>query len=262
MSAAKTAWQRPDTARQYFAVTPRHLAGPGHFSHVTEHLRACGWKDRSPRRGGQIVFENPQRTARVTYDPASAPPGWTIAGRTVDGTSWHVAFSMHTPAEAIAGLTDALTRPLSPLQEHLNVWAPLQQQNWSTAQGRHFTASSPDGTAAVQYRQTVNQDGRAEAMWWAAARTEHGRLWDATFSQHTPMQLIAAFTTTLADPRPLLRERGAHPATKFAAAASVHMRPSQAMAHLAARLHQARQDTWARHAPAAHRTTSSAGRRR
>ncbi|CAL9583243.1 hypothetical protein SUDANB106_05089 [Streptomyces sp. enrichment culture] len=250
-----------EQAQQYYLVEPRHLAGGGDVRHVGEFLRASGWTDRS-KKGGLLVFDSPDRTVRVGYDPFTQPGGWTIRGTATQyQEAWHATLGWQTPVEIVAGFTDALTRPRS--AHAPNVWAPLQERDWKTERGRHFTAMSPDGNAFVQFHQA----GPGEAFWWVGARTEHGRNWDAHFTPGTPMHLLQSFSAALADPRPVMRPRGHVPPSDRIRTTSVSVLPSQLGAWQQARITAARAAAWARNSwassrPRPHATVGSARSRR
>ncbi|MFB6987943.1 DUF317 domain-containing protein [Streptomyces sp. NPDC056178] len=226
--------------QQHYLVEPRHLAGGGDLRHVTEYLRASGWKDQS-KTGGPAIFDSPDQSVRIGYDPFTAPGGWTVSGRpTSQQPAWQATLTRQTPVEIVAGLTDALAKPRT--AHAPNPWAPLVQQGWKSSSGRHFTVTNPQNTARLQY----HQSGPGEAIWWASARSEHGRAWDATFTSTTPMHLIEAFSVALADPRQVMRPRGHIPPSQHIRTTSVSVRPSELGAWQQTRINAARTATWAR----------------
>ncbi|MFK4222241.1 DUF317 domain-containing protein [Streptomyces sp. NPDC019890] len=226
--------------QQHYLVEPRHLAGGGDLRHVTEFLRASGWKDLS-KPGGPLLFDSPDRSVRIGYDPFTPPGGWAIRGHsTGNQPAWHATLTPQVPVEIVAGFTDALTRPRS--AHAPDAWAPLQAQGWETERGQHFTATSPDKGAFMQFHQSEP----GEAHWWAGARTEHGRTWDAIFTPTTPMHLVQAFTTALADPQPVMRPRGHVPPSDRIRTTSVSVLPAELSAWQQARITAARAATWAR----------------
>lgn len=254
-----------DQPEQHYLVEPRHLAGGGDFRYVAEYLRASGWKDLS-RTGGPIVFDSPDRSVRIGFDPHSMPGGWTVSGQAIgDQAAWHATLTTAVPVEVVAGFTDTLAKPRS--AHAPNPWAPLEEHGWETERGQHFTAVSSDRNSWLQFHQ--NEPGQAH--WWAGARTEHGRTWDAVFTPTTPMHLVEGFSAALADPTPVMRPRGTIPATKWVRTTSVSVRPSQLGAWQQARITAARATTWARnswaaarpgkHAPAASPYASAGGTR-
>ncbi|NEB01985.1 DUF317 domain-containing protein [Streptomyces sp. SID13726] len=249
-------------AQQHYLVEPRHLAGGGDLRHVTEYLRASGWKDKS-KTGGPLVFDSPDKSVRIGYDPYAQPGGWTISGKqTAHQQAWHATFSQHTPVEIVAGLTDTLST--APTAHAPNVWQPLLQRGWKTQQGQHFTARSPDDNAFVRFHQA----SPGQAHWWAGARNEHGRLWEATFTATTPLQLVQAFSAALADPQPVMRPLGHIPPSQRIRTTSVSVLPSQLAAWQQARTGAARAAAWARYATTRPRSatagpyTAAGGRRR
>ncbi|MFC9131392.1 DUF317 domain-containing protein [Streptomyces sp. NPDC057099] len=228
-------------AEQHYLVQPRALAGGGDVRHASEFLRASGWRDKS-KKDGPLTMESPDRTVRVAYDPYLLPGGWTIHGRAEGANgAWSAHLGQQTPVEIVAGLTDALTRPQS--AHAPNAWGPLKEQNWHTLfEGGHYMATSPDGTAWMHYRQSV--DG--EAMWWTGAKDTQGYGWAASFTPNTPMHLVQAFSTELASPEPVMRPRGRVPLSPQIRTRSVSVRPSQLGAWQQARITDARAATWAR----------------
>ncbi|GAA1160113.1 DUF317 domain-containing protein [Streptomyces hebeiensis] len=227
-----------EQAEQHYLVAPRHLAGGGDLRYVTDALRACGWKDLA-RSGGPLVFDSPDRTVRIGYDPFVQPGGWTIRGKaTRQHSAWHASLGRQVPVEIVAGFTDALTRPRS--AHAPNVWTPLHSQGWQPERGQHVTATSPDGTARLQF----HQSGPGDAHWWASARNEHSRTWDALFTATTPMHLVQAFAGALADPHPVMRPHGDLPPSTQIRTTTVQVLPSQLSAWQQARVNAARTATW------------------
>ncbi|MFD9715787.1 DUF317 domain-containing protein [Streptomyces sp. NPDC059076] len=230
--------QRP---QQHYLVEPRYLAGGGDLRHVTEYLRASGWKDLS-KTGGPIVFDSPDKSVRIGFDPLVQPGGWTIRGK-ANGQqeAWHATFGLHTPVEIVAGFTDALTQP--PRSAHApNSWAPLERRGWQAAPGPHITAVSPDKNAWLQW----HESGPDAAHWWASARTEHGTAWHAILTPTTPMHLVEAFSAALANPKPVMRPRGTFPFSNRISTTSVSVLPAQLSAWQQARITAARAAAWAR----------------
>ncbi|MFD3589778.1 DUF317 domain-containing protein [Streptomyces sp. NPDC058683] len=241
-----------EQAEQHYLVQPRALAG-GDVRHVSEFLRASGWRDTS-KRGGPLRMERPDRTVRIAYDPYILPGGWTIHGR-ADGANgeWSAHLGQQTPVEIVAGMTDTLTRPRS--AHAPNVWAPLQERHWHTRfEGQDYTATSPDGTASMQYWHSP--DGAT--MWWTGAQDQQGNGWTASFTPNTPMHLVQAFATELASPDPVMRPRGRVPASAQIRTWSVSVKPSQLSAWQQARITAARAATWARSGTQSARPRTSA----
>ncbi|MDJ0464707.1 DUF317 domain-containing protein [Streptomyces sp. H27-C3] len=234
-------WGAGEQAQQHYLIEPRSLAGGGDVRHVSEFLRASGWRDKS-KTGGPLAMESPDRTVRIAYDPYVLPGGWTIHGAASGHQDeWWAVLGRQTPVEIVAGLTDALTQPRS--AHAPNVWAPLQDQNWSDhPHPDHVTATSPDGNAWVQYHQSPG----SESSWWAGAKDGQGNGWTAQFAPSTPMHLVQAFSTALASPEPVMRPLGRVPQSTQIRTTSVSVLPSQLSAWQQARITAARAATWAR----------------
>lgn len=245
-------WGPGEQAEQHYLIHPRALAGGGDIRHVSEFLRASGWRDKS-KHGGPLVMESADRAIRLTYDPYVQPGGWMIQGRARGGQAeWWAVFGRQTPVEIIAGLTDALTQPRS--AHAPNVWAPLAQQDWvARVEGRHYTATSPDAAAWLHFR----QDGEGNAMWWSGARDEQGNGWSAQFSASTPLHLVQAYSTALASPEPVMRPRGRVPHSSKIQTTSVSVLPSQLGAWQQARIAAARAAAWARNSARGPRPTTA-----
>ncbi|MCA1223525.1 DUF317 domain-containing protein [Streptomyces sp. 8L] len=237
---ARQGWGPGERAEQHYLVQPRTLAGAGDIRHVSEFLRASGWRDTSPSRG-PLSMDSPERTVRIAYDPDSPHAGWIVHGRTGPGGEWSAHLSRQIPVEILAGLSDALTRP--PSAHAPNVWTPLREQNWHTRfESGHYLATSPDGTAWMQYRQDLDGPG----MWWTGAKDTQGTSWTALFTPTTPLHLVQAFSAELANPDPVMRPRGHLPHSTQIRTWSVSVTPSQLSAWQQARVTAARAATWAR----------------
>ncbi|MEU1629232.1 DUF317 domain-containing protein [Streptomyces sp. NPDC020096] len=246
-------WGPGEQAEQHYLVEPRALAGGGDLRHVSEFLRASGWRDASAP-GGPLLMQSPDRAVRISYDPFVLPGGWTIHSKaTGQQDEWRAQLGRQTPVEIVAGLTDALTRPRS--AHAPNVWEPLQDQHWSTGPiAGHYTAASPDGSAWMQF----HQDANGSAMWWSGARDQQGNGWTASFSATTPMHLVQAFSAALASPEPVMRPRGRVPHSAAIRTTSVSVLPSQLSAWQQARITAARAATWARNSVGSNRPRTTA----
>jgi hypothetical protein len=234
-------WGAHEQAQQHYLVQPRALAGGGDVRHVCEFLRASGWQIASTA-GGPLAMESKDGTVRIAYDPYGHPGGWAIHS-TANGhhDQWWAHLGQQTPVEIVAGLTDALTRPRA--AHAPDVWAPLEEQNWHTRyEGTHYTATSPDGSAWMQYQ--LSPEG--EAMWWSGAKDEQGNGWVAQFTASTPLHLMQEFSTALSSPDPVMRPLGRIPLSARIRTWSVSVRPSELSAWQQTRITAARAATWAR----------------
>ncbi|MFE7116518.1 DUF317 domain-containing protein [Streptomyces sp. NPDC057654] len=248
-------WGHGEQAQQHYLVEPRALAGGGDVRHVHAFLRACGWRDKT-QRGGPLALQSPDRTVRIEYQPAGMPGGWTIQGAAAPGRdAWWAHLGAQTPVEIVAGFTDALTQPRA--AHAPNVWAPLREQRWRRPpETEHVTATSPDGSAWVQYRPSAG----GGAMWWSGAQDRQGNGWVAQFTPSTPLHLVEAFTAALASPEPVMRPLGHVPHSARLRTTSVSVLPSQLGAWQQARITAARAATWASTAPRNARPRSTAAR--
>lgn len=246
-------WGPGEQAQQHYLIKPRALAGGGDVRHVYEFLRASGWRDKS-KVGKPLVMESPDRTVRIAYDPYVLPGGWTIRGKaTGHQDEWWATLGQQTPVEIVAGLTDALTQPRA--AHAPDVWAPLHDQRWRTPPNAgHVTATSPDGSAWMQYHQSLG----GNAMWLSGARDQQGTSWTAQFTPSTPMHLVQAFSTALASPEPVMRPLGRVPQSAQIRTRSVSVLPSELSAWQEARIAGARAATWARNAARSSRPRTAA----
>ncbi|MEU6312316.1 DUF317 domain-containing protein [Streptomyces sp. NPDC047014] len=233
-------WAQTQQAQQHYLIEPRYLAGSGDLRHVSEFLRASGWKDVARGSGAMLAFDSPDRMVRVAYQP---PGGWQVHGATHGHQgAWQVTLSPQTPVEIVAGLTDALTKPRS--AHAPNVWAPLAEMSWNIQADEHFVAQSPDRHAIVQYVKDAVGGGRDH--WWIGARTEYGPLWSIQATASTPLHLMQSLTGALADPEPVMRPRSHVPPSARIRTTSVSVLPEQLGAWQQARLSAARAAAWSR----------------
>ncbi|WP_341869059.1 DUF317 domain-containing protein [Streptomyces diastatochromogenes] len=196
------AWRIP------FDTSPRHLAGPGDARHVTHGLAAAGWKRASDPLSPEIVLISPDHRYRLDFVPESGPFAWwrLWAGSTDTEPGWTASFGELVPAEILGSFTDALVAPAS--NEQIGPLDVVDAAGWLLdARG---AASSPDGACRIE-------QCSGSLVSWAievhgSDRGRHGpRLWHAAFDDRTPVHLVNAFVTTLADPAPL--QRGMHDRT-------------------------------------------------
>ncbi|MCZ0997551.1 DUF317 domain-containing protein [Streptomyces mirabilis] len=233
-------WGPGEQPEQHYLIEPRALAGGGDIRHVSEYLRASGWRDRS-KKDGPLTLESPDRTIRISYDPYIQPGGWAIRGAARGHQAeWWATLGRQTPVEIVAGLTDALTQPRS--AHAPDVWAPLKEQRWQLeSEGRHYTATSRDGSAWLHFR----QDAQGNALWWSGAGDPRQRL-ERPVRPHHPdaprrCLLRRARQPGAGDAPPRTR-----PHTTKIRTTSVSVLPSQLSAWQQARITAARAATWAR----------------
>lgn len=196
----------------WFETLPRHLAGRGDPRHITQALRAAGWKTHSDPDLPHVVLVSSDHRHSVVLEPEPEPYGtwWRIRGMD-EQRRWYAEFGAHTPVEIIAGLTDALLNPAPEPGTTPSVWPVLAWAGWSYERDErgNETATRPDGTLSLR-RWTVEP---GESFFWTAeAALSHGGggrdlIWRASLDDHMPTHLITAFATALADVEPVQRGR-------------------------------------------------------
>ena len=262
-SAADDPW-----SRIWCDTTPRHLAGAGDPRHVTQALRAGGWKNFGDPDFPHVVLASPDYRHTLVLEPTPDTYGswWRISSQ-----HWHASFGANTPVEIIAGFTDALLR--SPPAAEPDIWPTLQAAGWTyecDERGNEY-ARHPDGITAMERSATLTSDyfsWKAEVA-LPTGLGGHHRLWHAYFDDRTPRHLIAGFATALVDAEPVSRgrydvphdhlvaqvERGAQ-GEQLAAAHEARLKASRAAARNARR--SATPSTRPSTGPAAESTTPTA----
>jgi hypothetical protein len=194
--------------RIWFDTSPRHLAGPGDPRHVTQALRAAGWKNHSDPDFPHVVLGSPdyRHTLVLEPEPATYSSWWRIVSH-ADGERWHASFGGNTPVEVIAGFSDALLHP-APASEP-DVWPVLRAAGWTYEHDErgNQAAHHPDGITSMERQATLTSD---YFRWSAEVALPtglggHKRLWHAYFDDRTPRHLLAAFAVALSDPAPVPR---------------------------------------------------------
>lgn len=192
------------------AVSPRYLAGPGDPRHITHALRAAGWTNTSDPLHPAITMTSPDHGHHLDLDPARRHYGWKISTEFVPGY-WSATFSITTPVEVVAGLTDALIRP-APDEAVPTVVEILTAHGWAhtTDHTGTQTLTSPDGI--VQAERSVSPFLGVRGWEFEAARHHgeygpEGLLWRAYFDKDTPAHLLASVTDAVSTPAPILRSR-------------------------------------------------------
>ncbi|MER5440123.1 DUF317 domain-containing protein [Streptomyces sp. NPDC002790] len=201
-SAADDPW-----SRIWWDTTPRHLAGPGDPRHVTQALRAGGWKDFGDPDFPHVVLASPDYQHTLVLEPTPDTYGswWRIASTAWAG--WHASFGGNTPAEIIAGFTDGLLQP-EPATEP-DIWPTLQSAGWSYERDERGNerAHHPDGLTTMERSATLTSDyfsWKAEVA-LPTGLGGHHRLWHGYFDDRTPRHLLVGFATALVDPAPVSR---------------------------------------------------------
>ncbi|MEU4174733.1 DUF317 domain-containing protein [Streptomyces sp. NPDC026589] len=234
-------------SRIWCDTTPRHLAGPGDPRHVTQALRAGGWKSVGDPDLPHVVLASPDYRHSLVLEPT--PDSYSAWWRIRSG-DWHAAFGGNTPVEILAGFTDALLRPAP--KEEPDIWPTLQAAGWTVERdGKTQHALHPDGITTMERSAGLDSDWFS---WTAVVAPPTGlggqhRLWSAYFDDRTPRHLLAGFATALVDPAPVSRgrwdvphnhlvkqvERGAAQGDQLAAAHEARLKASRSAARKARR---------------------------
>ncbi|MEV8351884.1 DUF317 domain-containing protein [Streptomyces niveus] len=191
----------------WFETRPRHLAGGGDPRHITQALRAAGWKNHSDPDFPHVVLASPDLRHTLVMEPESSsykPPWWRIRAYG-DHEDWYTAFGGDTPVEILAGLTDALIGPVP--ETAPDIWAPLTAAGWTYERDEHGTESALHPDSILTFRREAR---RGDLFWKAEAALPTGgggreTIWGAYFNGRVPPHLIAAFTQALARDEPVQR---------------------------------------------------------
>ncbi|MEV8426421.1 DUF317 domain-containing protein [Streptomyces niveus] len=192
----------------WFETRPRYLAGGGDPRHITQALRAAGWKNHSDPEYPHVVLASPDQRHTVALEPeTSSYTAWWRIQAHGDHDHWYTTFGGNTPVEILAGLTDALLKPVPKTAP--DIWAPLTEAGWTYERDEHGNESArhPDGILSLR-RRAVEP---GEDFFWTAEATlptglgGHQRIWHAYFDDRMPTHLIAAFTLALARDEPVQR---------------------------------------------------------
>ncbi|MFE9905032.1 DUF317 domain-containing protein [Streptomyces achromogenes] len=198
--------------RILFDASPRHLAGPGDARHVTHGLTAAGWKRTSDPLSPQLVLTSPDHRYRLDFTPGNGMSSWwrLWAEPTDTERSWAAGFGELVPAEILSAFTDALIAP--PPQRHSTPLDVLNTAGWLL--DAREAASSPDATCLIERH--ADRPDAPRAAWHVEVSdpdSPRSRIWHAHFDAGTPVHLVTAFVTALADTAPLQRgmyDRTAH----------------------------------------------------
>ncbi|MFJ7589458.1 DUF317 domain-containing protein [Streptomyces sp. NPDC097617] len=194
------------------AIAPRYLAGAGDPRHVTHALRSCGWSLDSDTLHPAIHMTSPDHGHRLSLGPAGIDPYvWRIDNNYSPPAHWQARFGGSTPAEIVAGLTDAMIRP-APQEPAPSVTELLTSRGWqyTSAETGSETLASPDGI--VEMTRYVSpllgfMGWELDAGHQRGAYGPQQLLWRAHFDDATPAHLLAAVAAAVCDPAPVLRAR-------------------------------------------------------
>ncbi|MFD9224865.1 DUF317 domain-containing protein [Streptomyces sp. NPDC060064] len=194
-----------------------------------------------------VVLASPDYRHTLVLEPTpdSFASWWRISSK-----QWHASLGGNTPAEIIAGFTDALLQPAAEVGP--DIWPTLQAVGWSYERDERGNqrARHPDGVSTMERSATLDSGWFS---WTAEVALPtglggHRRLWHAYFDGRTPRHLLSGFAAALVDPAPVSRghydvphshlvtqvERGAR-GEQLAAAHEARLKASESAARKARR---------------------------
>ncbi|MFP8941702.1 DUF317 domain-containing protein [Streptomyces fenghuangensis] len=217
-----------DDRRREYHVAPRYLAGPTHTGDpALRPLLEQGW-DIDDDEFGNVYVTAPDHTARLGYLPEGEDDVlWKIAAYSnpFGPPHWVTTFNDATPTEIVTGFTTALAEKYAQGRDgylHGNHrvqdgYAPLAAAGWTVRSSYdHVEVTAPDDQAGLVYRRGRTDHlaelfgHREEWTLWGGPEG-YGPRWYGTHSTHTPASLIAAATSAMADPAPVIRSRAEVP---------------------------------------------------
>ncbi|WP_405421529.1 DUF317 domain-containing protein [Streptomyces erythrochromogenes] len=146
----------------------------------------------------------------LTPTPSSFTRWWRIDNNLGPGL-WYATFNGDTPAEIVAGLTDALIRP-EPEEPSPSVAEVLTGRGWehTTSETGSQRLTSPDGIVHMELYVSPSLGVMGWEIEAAHHHGEHGpeqRMWRAHLDAATPAHLLAAVAEAISNPAPVLRAR-------------------------------------------------------
>ncbi|MCG3039012.1 DUF317 domain-containing protein [Streptomyces sp. S1A] len=217
-----------DDRRREYHVAPRYLAGPTHTGDpALRPLLEQGW-DIDDDELGNVYVTAPDHTARLGYLPEGEDDVlWKIAAYSnpFGPPHWVTTFNDATPTEIVTGFTTALAEKYAQGRDgylHGNHrvqdgYAPLAAAGWTVRSSYdHVEVTAPDEQAGLVYRRGRTDHlaelfGHREKWTLWGGPEGYGSRWYGTHSTHTPASLIAAATSAMADPAPVVRSRAEVP---------------------------------------------------
>ncbi|MGW1194483.1 DUF317 domain-containing protein [Streptomyces sp. NPDC002536] len=216
-----------DTIEGDVFVSPRYLAGSTFTGDpALEPLLDLGWEMRD-NEDGNVYLSSPDRKVRLGYLPEGDDDGlWRISAYTdaFAQPHWGVCFNDMAPTEFVTAFTTALAEayadgpdayltgpgPADSEASAFNAVVPLINRGWQLQHPRWgvMELKSADGMAGLEYTTGKLDHERElttlEARWYMWGGPA-GPRWYATASSNTPVHLVTAITTAVADPAPLPR---------------------------------------------------------
>lgn len=170
-----------------------------------------------------VYVSSPDQHVRLGFLPEGPDNTlWKVAAHSdpFGPPDWLATFDANTPTELVTTFTSALATAYSEAPDTLltaphraaeNGFLPLEDAGWKRGDYRPATLlTAPDGLAGLTYRKGVldqhaelHRDQNRWLLW--GGQDGYSSRWYATFTTAVPVDLIAATTTRLADPSPVLR---------------------------------------------------------
>ncbi|MFF9567631.1 DUF317 domain-containing protein [Streptomyces sp. NPDC014685] len=204
-------------------VTPLYLAGSTTIGDpALQPLLDHGFTAQDDDLANLYV-SSPDQHVRLGFLPEGPDNTlWKVAAHSdpFGPPAWLATFDANTPTELVTAFTSALATAYAEAPDTLltaphrpaeNGFLPLEDAGWKRGDYRPATLlTAPDGLAGLTYRKGVldrhaelHRDQNRWLLW--GGQDGYSSRWYATFTTAVPVDLIAATTTRLADPSPVLR---------------------------------------------------------
>jgi hypothetical protein len=198
------------TRADWLETSPRHLAGQGDARYVIRSLRASGWAAWADldRPSVTLTSRDRRHTVLLEPEPHGLKPWWLIQGSGENG-AWSAEFTVHTPVEIIAALTDSLDRPAHQLDDR-DVWPVFTAAGWA-----YVRDDDLDTEIARHSLRTLRVSrwtaSTTDRFFWTVEATfpDPGLgadiVWRASLDDTTPRHLLHSLAHTLTSDAPVLR---------------------------------------------------------
>jgi hypothetical protein len=205
-------------------VSPRYLAGfLGIGDSALQPMLDAEWPHHNDEIGN-FYISSPDQHLRAGFLPEADYPLWYIAAASdpFGAPLWTAWASSAVPEEIIGAVLRTLADEhhtgsedyLAGSRQTVIAYKPLADAGWTPYPGQRApTIISPDGMASLTYDPHADDRPRGTPQgpeihdaWQISAGQGSGH-WFMTFTRATPAHIVAAATTALSDPTPVLREK-------------------------------------------------------